>query len=86
MIIAAYVLTRPISLNCEKSGPIIATGGKKAIARIRVINGLLNRNLNRAMAYAATEPKTRHTIVVVPAITALFKSERKKPASAKIAA
>jgi hypothetical protein len=53
---------------------MIATCGKKLIARIRVITGLLNRNLRRAIAYAAIEPKNRHTMVVVPAMMTLFRS------------
>jgi hypothetical protein len=41
---------RPTALNCKNSGAMIATAGKKLIARISVITGLLNRNLRRAMA------------------------------------
>ena len=41
---------RPTALNCMNSGAMIATAGKKLIARIRVITELLKRNLSLAIA------------------------------------
>src|SRR5215212_2753597 len=62
---------------------MIATAGKKLIARIRVITGLLKRNLSLAIAYAAMEPKNRHTTVVTPEMMALLRSACWKAGSLK---
>jgi hypothetical protein len=75
---------RPRALYCRNKGAMIATAGKKLIARIRVITGLLNRNLSLAIAYAAIEPKNRHTTVVTPEMMALLRSACWKAGSLKI--
>src|ERR671917_790755 len=75
---------RPTRLYCTNSGAMIATAGKKLIASIRVITGLLNRNRSLAIAYAAMEPKNRQMMVVTPEMMALFRSAFWKDGSLKI--
>src|SRR5215203_1663715 len=64
----------PKVLYCKNSGAMIATPGKKLIARIRVIAMLLKRKRRRAMAHAAMEPKNRQITVVTPEMIVLFTS------------
>lgn len=49
MIMARYVSMIPTAENWMNSGAIIATAGKKLIARIRIIMALLKRNLSLAI-------------------------------------
>src|SRR5215212_4895918 len=74
MIMAQYVFMIPTAVNWMNNGAMIATAGKKLIARINVIIGLLKRKRSLAIEYAQMEPKNRQITVVVPATITLFTS------------
>src|SRR3712207_1115176 len=74
----------PTWLYWMNKGAMIATAGKKLIARMSVITKLLKRNLSLAMAYAAMDPKNRQITVVTPEMMAELISARWKRGSPKI--